>query len=267
MACLLALARRLAPHGLRAAKSTTLAAFTAAVRVVDGVHRGTAHRRADALPSVSPRFSDDHEPVFFVGNFAYRCPCRIDDATYFRGGKFQMRVARILRDYLAVIPRRARETRAVARFELDVVDEGAHGNFAERQAVAEGQRCGLRNDECAADRDPARQEHVAFLAVLVDRKSDESAPERVVFDTGNPCGNVLFVETEINVAVPLFVPASLMPHGDAAEAVAAAHAPPPFEERLRGRVTGEHRAIVEAHASALALGRRLVVFHRHTEKY
>src|SRR4029078_1913796 len=45
------------------------AAFAAAMRVVDRVHRYAAHRRLDAAPALAARLADRFEVVLFVADF------------------------------------------------------------------------------------------------------------------------------------------------------------------------------------------------------
>ena len=58
---LLALARGLAPHGLRALHTPALLAFASAVRMVNRAHHRSADGRADAEPARAPRLADDDE--------------------------------------------------------------------------------------------------------------------------------------------------------------------------------------------------------------
>src|SRR5690348_15708463 len=50
------------------------AAFAAAVRMVDRVHRHAAHRRPHAAPAYAPGLADRFEVVLGVAGLADRCP-------------------------------------------------------------------------------------------------------------------------------------------------------------------------------------------------
>ena len=262
---LLALTRRFAPHALGPAQSAALAAFAAAVRVIHWVHRGAAHRGAHALPARPAGLAVDDEPMLFVGHFADRGPAGAKDAAHFGRGHFEVRVALIVRDNFGEIARRARELAAIARLELDVVDERADRDFAERQAIARCDRRAFGDEQCVAHLDLLRQKHVALLAVAVDRKTDECTAERIVFDARDPRRNVLLVEIKINETAALFVPAALVSHGDTAPRIAPAHALFAAKERLVRTVAGEQLPVVERRHAAEPWGRGFVFSDAHGE--
>src|SRR5690606_12894428 len=64
--------RRLAPWRLRARVADGRLAFAAAVRVVDGVHRGAAHLGPAALPARPARLTQLHQRVLRVADLAHR---------------------------------------------------------------------------------------------------------------------------------------------------------------------------------------------------
>src|SRR5688572_26394125 len=63
------------------------AAFAAAVRMVDRVHCGAAHIRADALPAISAGFADHYVHRVGIANLADRGPAAGGNAADFAAGK------------------------------------------------------------------------------------------------------------------------------------------------------------------------------------
>src|SRR5213078_3253683 len=101
------------------------AAFAAAVRVVDRVHRDAAHRRADALPALRAGLAVVAQAVLFVRNLADRgAAVDVDLATLARAEP-HLRVRAFARQQRARRAGGARDLRALARQHLDAVDDRA----------------------------------------------------------------------------------------------------------------------------------------------
>jgi len=266
VACLLALAGRLAPHALGASQTSALLAFAAAVRVIDGVHRGAAHGGADALPAATARFADVDQTMLFIGDFADRCPCGADDTAHFGRRELDVRVTGVLRDDLGVATGGAHDFAAIARLQLDTVDESAHRELAERQTIAELDGRLLGDDEFVAYFHLLRQNDVTLLAVAIHGDADECATEWIIFDARNLRGNVFLVEFEIDIAKGALVAAALMARRDAAMIVAAAAAFGAMGQGFGRLVAGEHVAVIERRHAASARGAWFVGSDAHTNK-
>src|SRR5919108_6684554 len=137
--------RRRAPrrHGMAAALRLTLAA---AVRVVDRVHRRAAHGRTLALPAASARLAAGDVLVVDVADLADRRAARQRHPAHLARGHAQDAVALVLRDELHARAGAPRQLPALARLQLDVVDERAGRDVLERQSVSGfdvGARTGL----------------------------------------------------------------------------------------------------------------------------
>src|SRR5689334_19691944 len=65
------------------------AALTAAMRVIDRVHRDTAHGRPPAEPAAAARLADDDVLLIRVGHRADRCPAFRAHHAKLSGGKAQ----------------------------------------------------------------------------------------------------------------------------------------------------------------------------------
>src|SRR4029077_14180041 len=90
-------------------------ALAAAVRVVDGVHRGASHRRALAEPAGAPGLSAGLVLVHCVGDGADRCATRLRDPAKLAGGEAQQRATFLAGDQLRTRPGRAHHAGALAR--------------------------------------------------------------------------------------------------------------------------------------------------------
>src|SRR5262245_31859032 len=128
--------RRDAPRRYRVATAFRLA-LAAAVRVVDGIHRGAAHRRALAAPPAAAGLAARDVLVVDVPDLADRRPARERHAAHLTGWETQDREGAVLGDELDARAGRARHLRALARLELDRVDERARRDVLERQRVAD----------------------------------------------------------------------------------------------------------------------------------
>src|SRR6478752_3649901 len=156
----------LAPRGHRVT-STGRLALTTTVRVVDRVHRDTAHGRADALPALAAGLAPVDVRLLGVADLADgRAAARVDVADLARG-QTQLGVRAVLRDEAHRGARRTGHLRTAAGTELDRVDHRTRRDVAKGQVVARldvGARTGL--DDIAL-RQLVRRDDVALLAVSI----------------------------------------------------------------------------------------------------
>src|SRR5678816_1622419 len=103
-----------------------VAARAAAQRVIDGVHRLAAHRRADAAPAVRAGLADLAQVVFLVAHFADRRLAVHVHAADLAGAHAKLRVLAFTGEELHARARGARDLRALAGQHLDAVHRGAH---------------------------------------------------------------------------------------------------------------------------------------------
>src|SRR5205085_11733362 len=126
--------RRHSPRRYRVPAALRLA-LAAAVRVVDGVHRGAAHRRALALPAAAARLAAGDVLVVDVADLTDGRAARERHAPHLAGGQAQHRMRPVLRDELDARAGRAGHLRTLPRLQLDVVHERACRDVLERQRV------------------------------------------------------------------------------------------------------------------------------------
>src|SRR3954468_20268371 len=114
----------LTPRAHRVATAGRLA-LTTAVRVVDGVHRHTAHRRALALPAHAAGLAPVDVRLLGVADLADGGATADVDVADLTGRHAQLRVRTVLGDELDRRSGRARDLRAAAGPQLDGVHDRA----------------------------------------------------------------------------------------------------------------------------------------------
>ncbi len=90
---------------------------------------------------------------------------------------------------------------ALARLELDGVDERAHGDVRQRQGVARLDVGFSAAHDGVAHAQALRMKDVALLAVDVVQKRDAGGAVRVVLDRGHLRGHAVLVALEVDDAV------------------------------------------------------------------
>src|SRR5581483_8782312 len=127
--------RRHAPRGDRVAAAFRLA-LAAAVRMVDRVHRRAANGGTLPEPAAATGFAARDVAVVDVADLTDRRAAREQHSPHLARREAERRVARVLRDELDAGAGRARHLAALARLQLDVVDERARRNVLERKRIA-----------------------------------------------------------------------------------------------------------------------------------
>src|SRR4051812_15249961 len=237
-------------------------ALAAAVRMVDGVHRRAAHRRALAFPAAPARLAAGLVLVVGVPDLADGGATGQQHAAHLARGQAEHAVTVVLGDELYAGAGRARHLPALARLQLDVVDERAGRDVLERKRVPRadvGVRAGLDH---RPDLEPRGREDVGLLAVHVVEQRDARRAVRVVLDRGHLRRDPVLAALEVDDPVAALVAAALVARGDPAVDVPAAgllqrRGQRLLRLRLRDLVEGRDRH--EAAAGA----RRLELFERH----
>src|SRR5581483_4923445 len=247
--------RRHAPRRPRMAAALRLP-LAAAVRVVDGVHRGAAHGRPLAAPAAAPGLAAGDVLMVDVPDLADGRAARERDAAHLAGREPEHGESAVLRHELDAGAGGARHLGALAGLELDVVDERARRDVLERQRVADlDVGLGPRLDG-RADPQLRRGEDVALRAVGVVEQRDPRRPVRVVLDRGDRRRHAVLDALEVDEPVAALVAAALVARRDPAVHVAAALLRERREQallRLRLRDLLERRDGHEAAAGARAL--------------
>src|SRR6185437_11012125 len=253
--------RAFAPRGDRMTAALG-AAFAAAVRMVDRVHRGAANGRTLALPHVAAGFADDFVHVVRVRHRADRGHAGERNAAHFGRVQAQRGVTLVAAEILRVGAGGTCDLTALARLHFDVVDDGADRHRAQRHRIARLHVDLVARDHGVADGKKLRGQDVSEFAVLVFDERDEGRAVGIVFEALDFRRHVELAALEIDKAITLLVTAALPAHGDAAGVVAPAVLRLAFGVRLDRIAFGQART-VDQHQLALTGSRRAILFERH----
>src|SRR5436309_16056834 len=253
--------RRHAPRGDRVAARSGRA-LAAAVRVVDGVHRGAASLRALALVAVAPGLPDVDVLVLHVSDRAHGGAAIHADHAHLARGETEGRALALLRHQLDRGAGGAAHLAAAAGLELDVVHDRARGDVPERKRVADDDVGIGPGDHRGAHPQPRRGEDVALLAVGVVEQRDVGGAVGVVLDRGDLGRDPVLRALEVDDAVPALGPAAAVARGDAAVRVAPAGLGEAADERLL-RLAARYLRAVRPGGEAPAGAGGLVFLNRH----
>ena len=210
---------RLAPRGNGSRTTDGRFAFTTAVRVVAGVHDGTADGRSDTHVTLLAGFTDLDSVVLDVADLTDRCEAVHTDVANFAGGKSDLSHIALFCHELRLSAGGSYKLTALAGIKLDVVDERTYGDICERKRVA-GFDIGVsaRVENVAVGYADGSHD-VALVALIVLKKGDVSRSVRVVLDTDDRRLRALALEVDDTVI--LIVSAALVANGDPAVAVSS----------------------------------------------
>src|SRR5580693_3208714 len=158
------------------------AAFAAAHRMVDRVHRDAAVVRATARPPRPTGLAERNVRVLDVGHLADRRVALQMNHPNFSGGKAYLRIIAVLRHQPRSGAGGSDHLRALALLELDVVDHRAERDVAKRHRVSGFDVGVLARHDRVSDFHPVRRQDVALVAVDIVQEGDAGGPVRVVLD-------------------------------------------------------------------------------------
>src|ERR1051326_2558655 len=198
------------------------AAFAAAMRVVDRVHRHAAHRRPHAAPAHAAGLADRFQVVLGVAGLADGGAAVDVHLADLPRAQAQLRVQAFAREHLHAGPGRARKLRALAWQHFHAMHDRADGNVAQRQRVARLDRRIRAGHELRARLHALRRDDIAALAVGVEQEREVRAAVRVVLQALHFGRNRVLVAAPVDDAQVVLVAAALMAGRDAAVRVAPA---------------------------------------------
>src|ERR1700712_3092982 len=197
------------------------AAFAAAVRVIDRVHRDTTNRRADTLPALRTGLAVLAQVVFFVGGLADGGAAVDVDLADFTRTQPKLGVGAFTRHQRAGRAGRTRDLRALARHHLDAMDDRADRDVADRKRVAGLDRRFGAGQDGGTHFETARSDDVATLAVCVADQRDVRRAVRVVLDRFDLRRDGVLVAHEVDHAVVVLVTTALVANRDVTVVVTA----------------------------------------------
>ena len=239
------------------------AARAPAVRVVDRVHDRAAHRRPDAEVALPAGLAPPDVLVRLVADDADGGPALRPNPTALTTREPERDQTPLAGDELGARPCAAGHLRPAARLELDGVHDGAYGYPVEGERVAHVHLGVWPALHDGADREVARREDVALLAVVVVQEGDVGRAVRVVLDRRDRRGHTVLAPLEVYETVAALVSAADVAGGYAAVVVAPARLVQLGGQLLLGivlrdRVARQNRGVPAARAG------RPVTSRRHT---
>ena len=207
-------------------------AFATTVRMVNRVHRHTAHGRTDTLPACAAGLARSLVHVITISNLADGAEATIIKAADFAGRHFHQRPAAIAVGKDGKLARCTSDFATVAGDEFDVVNRCAERHSAQWHRVASlGSNVGTSDDR-GPNFQAERGEDVRFLAIFVLDERNTASTVRIIFDPDDRCRSIVFPTLEIDEAIVALVTTTDVAGGDATGVVAATAALERGEEAL-----------------------------------
>src|SRR5439155_5025234 len=243
-----------APGRARVPSSGSLP-FAAAERVVDRIHRDAAHRRPDPEPAAPAGLAEGDVLVVQVADLADGRLADLVHPANLAGRQLDLHPAGVLGEELRRAAGAPHQLPAPPRLQLDVVDRRAERDALQGQGVPDQDVRGRAVDDRLADRQAARGDDVALLAVGVMDERDARRPVRVVLDGRDLARDLLLVSPEVDDPVGLLVAAPPVPDGEPADVVPAAGALLAAGQRLERSLRGDVVKRRHRHEAAAGRGR------------
>src|ERR1035437_109287 len=209
-------------------------AFTTTVRMVSRVHDHAADFGPLAHVPCASCLAQVLVLVLEIRDLADRSHAAERDPPNLAGGKSHGGEISLFGEQLSRHSRGPDDLTSLARDQFDVVDRGAERDVGQRKRVAETSLGLDAGDDHVADLETVRQEHVAFLAVLVVKQADAGRSVGVVLDRGQLRRHIELVSLEVDDAIVLLLAAATMTNGDPTDIVAAGASLLRLKERLVG---------------------------------
>src|SRR6266699_5554898 len=195
--------------------------LTAAMRVVDRIHRDAAHGGSHAAPAHAPGLADRFQAVLLVADFADRRAAFDVHFANLPGTQAHLGVAPLAGAQLHRSPCRARKLRAPAGLHFHAVNGGSDRDVPQRQGIARFDRRLRTRHVLRAGREALGRDDIAALAIGVAKQREVRAPVRIVLEPLDLGRNTVLVAAKIDDAVMMFVAATLVAHRDVPVDIAA----------------------------------------------
>src|SRR5712692_8158158 len=194
--------------------------LTAAMRVVDWIHRDAAHGGPHAAPADASGLADRFQAVLLVSDLADRRAAIDVHFANLPGTQAYLGIAALACERLHRGPCCARKLPAPAGLHLHAVNGGSDRDVPQRQGIARLDRRLRPRHELRAGREALGRDDIAALPVSVAKQREVRAPVRIVLEPLDLGRNAVLVAAKIDDAVVVFVAAALMAHRDVAVDIA-----------------------------------------------
>src|SRR5439155_1404102 len=215
------------------------APFTAAVRMIHGVHGYAADRGPDAPPTRAPGLSEGFILMVEIAHLANRGHAIHGKFANFAGRQLYESDLAFLAQQLRRAACRTNDLSAAPGVELEVVHHGSRRNVLELQRIAGKNVRAFAGGNRGADFQPDGMNDVALLAIGIVQQRQVRAAIRVVLDGRHFRGHADFVATEVHLAVLFLVPAAAVPDHHFTLVVAPARTLFRLEQRLLRLLLGD----------------------------
>src|SRR5271168_3116218 len=222
-------------------------AFTAAVRVIHGVHGHAAHRRLNTAPTRAASFAKVFILVIEIAHLANRRRAIHGKFPYFTRRQFDQRQVALFAEQLRRSACRSHYLSATPWIQFQVVHLRAGRNVPELHGISRKNVRAFAGGNRSAYFEPHGMQNVALLAVGIVQERQIRAAVRVVLDGRNRGGHAGLVATEIHFAILLLVAAAAMPNDDLALIVAAASALFRLQQIFFRRLLGDMALVQDGH--------------------
>src|SRR5918997_3765536 len=196
--------------------------LAATVRMIHGVHDRTTHRGPYPEVALAAGLAPAHILVRLVADDADRGPALGPDPAALAAGEPERHQVALAGRELGARPGAAGQLRPAAGLELDGVHDGTHGYPVEGQRVAHVHFSVWSALHDGADREVARREDIALLAVVVVQEGDIGRTVRVVLDRRDRRGYTVLAPLEVDETIAALVSAADVAGGYAGVVVAPA---------------------------------------------
>ncbi len=212
---------RFAPGSYRARTTDRGLTFTTAVRMVTGVHYGTADGRSPTHVAAASRFAVADIGMVNVADLAYYSIALAGNVAKLAAGKTDKGIFAFLSHELSHDAGASCKLCALSGVKLNVVDESTNRNVGERKSVScDDIRLRSGNDFVAGFY-TVRSNDISLLAIFILNKSDICGTVGVVLKSENVGAHSDLVALKVNNTIFGSVAAATMTNGDAAVRVAS----------------------------------------------
>ena len=173
-----------------------------------------------------------------VAHLTHRSQTMSKHLAHFARGQAQQGILAFLGHQLGVRACRAAELATLARMQLHIVDDGAHGNLQHGQGVAGFDVHGFASRHRIALLQAQGRQDIALLPVSIMQQGNAGAAVGVIFNMRHLGGHIELGALEVDDTIQALVAPAATASGDATIVVATSLFGQPFGQGLLGTLPG-----------------------------
>lgn len=163
-------------------------ALTAAMRVIDRIHRNAAHFRTFSHPSAAASLTQRDILVFGIAYLADRCVADHRNLSNLARRHAKLSIFAVFGYDLCKTAGGTHQLSALAGPKLDIVNLGAERDISDRQRISRQDVGILAAQHGRTDLEPDRSDDVSLLAVKISDEGDMRRTVRIVLDLRDLAG-------------------------------------------------------------------------------